>query len=94
VILSGIEDGILPSTHSIYDNERLEEERRLLYVGITRAKERLLLTYARSRYSFGQITDQRPSRFIDEIPLALVKFTNCDKWPKYQLELHFREWLL
>jgi DNA helicase-2/ATP-dependent DNA helicase PcrA len=53
---------------SMYDRNDLEEERRLFYVAITRAKERLWITYANSRYRFGSLVQNEPSRFIEEIP--------------------------
>jgi DNA helicase-2/ATP-dependent DNA helicase PcrA len=57
---------------SINTREELEEERRLFYVAVTRAKERLWLTYAQSRYRFGQLQQNEPSRFIDEMPEAQI----------------------
>lgn len=74
VILTGLEEGILPSTHTLYQEDALEEERRLLYVGITRARERLLLTHTKYRYTYGNITEQRPSRFIQELSDSVQKF--------------------
>jgi len=68
VILAGLEEGLLPSTRSFNSSESLEEERRLFYVGITRARERLLLSHSRYRYTYGQMADQMPSRFLSEVP--------------------------
>lgn len=68
VILAGLEDGLLPSTRSFNNTESLEEERRLFYVGLTRAREHLLLCHSRYRYTYGQMADQIPSRFLSEIP--------------------------
>lgn len=93
VVLAGLEDGVLPSTHSLYEPERLEEERRLLYVGITRAKERVLITYAKCRYTFGQMSEQKASRFIAELPQDIIQFTKCDFWNNYQFEIYFSDWL-
>lgn len=64
----GLEENLFPSAMSMYDRNDLEEERRLFYVAITRAKERLWVTYANSRYRFGSLVQNEPSRFIEEIP--------------------------
>jgi len=66
----GLEENLFPSQMSLYDREQLEEERRLFYVAVTRAKEKLWVTYANSRYRFGSLIQNEPSRFIDEIPEA------------------------
>lgn len=66
----GLEENLFPSSMSLYDRNDLEEERRLFYVAITRAKERLWVTYANSRYRFGNLVQNEPSRFIEEIPGA------------------------
>lgn len=68
VFVVGLEENLFPSSMSMYDREDLEEERRLFYVATTRAKERLWVTYATSRYRFGQLVQNEPSRFIDELP--------------------------
>ncbi len=68
VFVVGLEENLFPSSMSLYDREDLEEERRLFYVATTRAKERLWVTYATSRYRFGQLVQNEPSRFIDELP--------------------------
>lgn len=67
VFVTGLEEGLFPHSNSIYDESELEEERRLFYVAITRAKKVLYLTNARSRMLFGRIESNIPSRFIDEI---------------------------
>jgi DNA helicase-2/ATP-dependent DNA helicase PcrA len=67
VFLVGMEENIFPHANSLYDPEQLEEERRLCYVGITRAKERLYMTLARKRMLFGNISANSPSRFLDDI---------------------------
>lgn len=64
----GLEENIFPSAMSLYDRDDLEEERRLFYVAITRAKERLWITYAQSRYRFGSLTQNDASRFLEELP--------------------------
>lgn len=68
VFVVGLEENLFPSAMSMYDRDDLEEERRLFYVATTRAKERLWVTYATSRYRFGQLVQNEPSRFIDELP--------------------------
>lgn len=68
VFVVGLEENLFPSSMSLYDRDDLEEERRLFYVATTRAKERLWVTYATSRYRFGQLVQNEPSRFIDELP--------------------------
>jgi len=70
VFVVGLEENLMPSSMSLYDRDSLEEERRLFYVAITRAKERLWVTYANSRYRFGSLVQNEPSRFIEEIPDA------------------------
>ncbi len=72
VFLVGLEDGLFPSQKSTEEPGRLEEERRLAYVGITRARTRLVLTYAESRRLHGQEMYSRPSRFLREIPTELL----------------------
>lgn len=72
VFLVGMEDGLFPSQKSIEEPGRLEEERRLAYVGITRAREQLVLTYAESRRLHGVESYARPSRFLTEIPADLL----------------------
>ncbi len=68
VFVGGLEETLFPNAMSINTRDELEEERRLFYVAITRAKARLWLTYANSRYRFGNLTQNEPSRFIDELP--------------------------
>ncbi|QAU24521.1 DNA helicase II [Dyella sp. M7H15-1] len=72
VFLVGVEEGLFPSQRSVEDEGRLEEERRLAYVGITRARERLVITHAESRRMHGAEMLARPSRFLGEIPPSLV----------------------
>jgi DNA helicase-2/ATP-dependent DNA helicase PcrA len=71
VFIAGMEEGVFPHSRALTDNEELEEERRLAYVGITRAEQQLFLTYARMRTLFGRTTVNAPSRFLDEIPDSL-----------------------
>ncbi|MFB3738516.1 MAG: UvrD-helicase domain-containing protein [Candidatus Velamenicoccus archaeovorus] len=73
VFVIGMEDGVFPHYRSMGDPSQLEEERRLAYVGITRAKERLYLTHAWSRSLFGTTSYNPPSRFLSEIPSELLR---------------------
>jgi len=68
VFVGGIEETLFPSAMSINTREELEEERRLFYVAVTRAKKNLWLTYSNTRYRFGQLVQNEPSRFIEEMP--------------------------
>jgi DNA helicase-2/ATP-dependent DNA helicase PcrA len=68
VMLAGVEDGILPHINSLDSRAELEEERRLLYVGMTRAKQQLMLSYTHARYLRGSYVPQLPSRFLDALP--------------------------
>lgn len=68
VFAAGLEEMLFPNALSINTREELEEERRLFYVVITRAKKKLWITYANTRYKFGQIVQNEPSRFLDELP--------------------------
>jgi DNA helicase-2/ATP-dependent DNA helicase PcrA len=68
VFAAGLEEMLFPNAMAINTREELEEERRLFYVVITRAKQRLWITYANTRYRFGNLVQNEPSRFIDEIP--------------------------
>ncbi len=74
VFLSGLEDGMFPHMRTLADPAELAEERRLAYVGITRARERLYLSRALMRSSFGQPSANPASRFLDEVPDALVEW--------------------
>ncbi len=74
VFIVGMEEGLFPGNQVMYDPTELEEERRLCYVGITRAKEKLYITNARSRMLFGNTSFTRPSRFLAEIPDELTDF--------------------
>ncbi|MBQ4854898.1 DNA helicase II [Rhodanobacter sp. B2A1Ga4] len=72
VFLVGMEEGLFPSQRSVDDEGRLEEERRLAYVGITRAREKLVVTHAESRRMHGTEMLARPSRFLGEMPAELI----------------------
>lgn len=74
VFLVGLEEGLFPHSRSMFSQDELEEERRLFYVGVTRAKRFLTLSYAKQRYLYGSPQAQLPSRFIREIPADLLEF--------------------
>jgi DNA helicase-2/ATP-dependent DNA helicase PcrA len=93
VILPGVEESIIPTTRSLMSNNALEEERRLFYVGITRAREHLMISYAKHRYSYGQMVDQLPSRFLREIPSNLLPLEDCSYWNATQTNQFFSDWL-
>src|SRR5690606_26806368 len=75
VFMTGMEDGIFPLSRAIDEPEELEEERRLCYVGMTRAREVLYLTRAECRTLYGHTSNSLPSRFLKEIPETLVEVT-------------------
>lgn len=73
VFIPGMEEGIFPGNQSMYSEEELEEERRLAYVGITRAKEKLYLVNAQQRMLYGTTSRNMPSRFLREIPMNVTE---------------------
>ncbi len=75
VFIPGMEENLFPSMRSMTEENRLEEERRLMYVGITRARKRLFLTYASERMLYNQYSHNPPSRFLKEIPARLMHAT-------------------
>ena len=87
VIMSGLEEGLFPHSRSSDDEAELEEERRLCYVGITRAQRRLVLTSAARRRVFGDYQSRDPSRFIDEIPRELMEEISSTFASPYQSSL-------
>ena len=78
VFIVGLEEGLFPHSRALFDFGDLEEERRLCYVGVTRAKEHLYLTYAKQRVIFGQRNTATPSRFIFELPDEVLEYNNVD----------------
>lgn len=82
VVVSGMEEGLFPHHRSMYDPNLLEEERRLCYVGMTRAMEKLYLTYAQKRSFAGMHGHHKPSRFIGEVPPQLIE--------KIEFQSHFQ----
>jgi DNA helicase-2/ATP-dependent DNA helicase PcrA len=90
VILAGLEEGLFPHSRSSADEEELEEERRLCYVGMTRARSRLVLTGAARRRVFGEYQSSDPSRFIDEVPAQLIdRITPLSSSPSHGSVPHY-----
>src|SRR6185436_10356031 len=83
VVLAGLEEGLFPHSRSRDDEAELEEERRLCYVGITRARKQLVLTSAARRRVFGEYQNTEASRFIDEIPQDLIEQEQSYSQPRY-----------
>ncbi|RUT38538.1 DNA helicase PcrA [Paenibacillus anaericanus] len=79
VFIVGMEEGVFPHSRAFLDNEELEEERRLAYVGITRAEEKLFLSCAQMRTLYGRTTANAPSRFLAEIPDELKEDTEMER---------------
>lgn len=84
VFIVGMEEGLFPHSRALWDTSELEEERRLAYVGVTRAKELLFLTYADRRLYFGQRSQNPPSRFLIDIPEELLDSTENFKDTKVE----------
>lgn len=91
VFLVGMEEGVFPGMQAIYDMDEMEEERRLAYVGITRAKENLYMTAAANRMIFGQTSHNRPSRFLEEIPEEYKSFLDETERRRQNISYHFDE---
>ncbi len=79
VFLVGMEENLFPSAQSMYDRDDLEEERRLFYVAITRAKKQVWITFANNRYRFGSLIQNEPSRFIEELPEKYIDMSMAEK---------------
>ncbi len=91
VFIAGLEEGLFPHSRSSDDEAELEEERRLCYVGITRAERRLVLTSAARRRVFGEYQSSEPSRFIEEVPAQLIEEVASTFVSPYQASYtHFR----
>jgi len=94
VFMVGLEEGLLPHSRSLYEIEKLEEERRLCYVGITRAKEQLYLTYATNRWLYGYNAQSSPSRFLTQLPSKnLVRknyFGDLEQYTKDNKMVHLK----
>lgn len=86
VFLVGLEEGLFPHSQAFFDAEQMEEERRLAYVAITRAKDLLYLVYSAQRLYFGQRTSNPPSRFIIDIPESLLENGSAKANPSFENE--------
>jgi DNA helicase-2/ATP-dependent DNA helicase PcrA len=91
VMIAGMEEGLFPHARSVDDEDELEEERRLCYVGMTRAQSRLVLTSAVRRRVFGEYQASEPSRFLAEVPSALVEEIEPSGPPVYSEKIGGRE---
>jgi len=91
VFISGLEEGLCPHEQSLYENAGLEEERRLMYVAVTRARQRLYLSHAQSRMLHGKVRYGIPSRFLDEIPDSLLKHLNAKPVAKPSISRDYHE---
>lgn len=78
VMIVGCEEGLFPHSNSMFDKEQLEEERRLMYVGMTRAKTQLRLFFAQNRYMWGEGKSNAPSRFLDDLPDHVIERRSDD----------------
>ncbi len=85
VVMTGMEEGIFPTSRSLFDDEKMEEERRLCYVGITRARRRLLMSWAQTRALYGSRQYNSRSRFLDEVPRRLIEDANIARRPQTRL---------
>ncbi len=91
VFISGLEEGLCPHDQSSYEANGLEEERRLMYVAVTRARQRLYLSHAQSRMLHGQVRYGIASRFLDEIPDELLKHINAKPSAKASVSRDYNE---
>lgn len=90
VFIVGLNDGTLPHIRSFEDPEAMEEERRLLYVGITRAKDRLYLLHSLNRNNYGYSEPTKPSRYLGDIPMSLIDDGYPEGMPRYSRPSTFR----
>lgn len=93
VVITGLEEGVLPSSRAFFEQAEMEEERRLMYVGITRACDYLIMTHARHRYTFGQMSYQEPSRFFEEMPPAPFIEQDISFWRPMQINDYLRQFI-
>ena len=80
VYIVGLEEDLFPSAMSSTTRSDLEEERRLFYVALTRAKKRIILSHSKTRYRWGKLIDCEPSRFISEIDPQFINLNNINKF--------------
>ncbi len=88
VFITGLEDGIFPLSSSMIEQEEMEEERRLFYVAITRAMQKLYMTYALQRYRFGNVSYQIKSRFLNEIDTTKLNYVKSTVMTKHKSRQH------
>jgi len=93
VFIAGLEEGLLPSTKSLNGMEELEEERRLMYVGMTRAMDYLIVLSAQTRFAYGYVTDQTVSRFLKEIPKHLIQTLSLEHVTFAQARFMAEQWV-
>lgn len=91
VFITGLEDGIFPLSSSMMEQEEMEEERRLFYVAITRAMQKLYMTYALQRYRFGNVSYQMKSRFINEIDTSKLDYQKSSVMTRHKSRSHQEE---
>jgi DNA helicase-2/ATP-dependent DNA helicase PcrA len=89
VFIAGLEEGLFPHSRSFLSEAEMEEERRLMYVGITRAQEKVYLLFTRERNIFGSAQANPPSRFLDDIPQHLIE--NCKKNRFPEIKINFKK---
>jgi DNA helicase-2/ATP-dependent DNA helicase PcrA len=89
VFIAGLEEGLFPHSRSFLSEAEMEEERRLMYVGITRAQEKVYLLFTRERNIFGSAQANPPSRFLDDIPKHLIE--NCKKNRFPEIKVNFKK---
>jgi DNA helicase-2/ATP-dependent DNA helicase PcrA len=92
VFVTGLEEGLFPHENSLNEMDGVEEERRLMYVAVTRARRRLYLTLAQSRMLHGQVRYGIASRFIDEVPRDLVQWLSARERRGASLDADRSEW--
>ncbi len=93
VFVTGLEEGLFPHENSMNEFDGVEEERRLMYVAITRARRRLYLTHAQSRMLHGQVRYNIPSRFIDEVPRDQIAWLSPPRrWSRDAIDVDAAEW--
>lgn len=85
VFIVGLEEGILPHSRSLLNGSEMEEERRLMYVGVTRAREKVYMLFTRERNIFGSMQANPPSRFLDDIPEHLIEVSPNSKIQKFKI---------
>ncbi len=90
VFIVGMEETLFPSALSLYSREDLEEERRLFYVAVTRAEKYLYISFAKTRYKFGNLQFSEPSRFLKEIPKELIEYRSQQAVPKQKKEIEHK----